>query len=77
MKVTVILYATLRKYGPAHGGPRVMELIEGDRLRRVLEVLEMPPDLEKVMLINGRPADLNAILQEGDRVVLFPPVAGG
>jgi len=54
-----------------------LELKEGDRLGRVLEILGMPPAVEKVMLINGRPANLDTILNEGDKVVLFPPVAGG
>jgi molybdopterin converting factor small subunit len=54
-----------------------MELKEGDRLGRVLEILGMPPALEKVMLVNGRPAYLDTSLNEGDSVVLFPPVAGG
>ncbi|MCE5244187.1 MAG: MoaD/ThiS family protein [Desulfobacteraceae bacterium] len=27
--------------------------------------------------MNGRPADTDVVLREGDRVVLFPPVAGG
>jgi molybdopterin converting factor small subunit len=77
MKVRVLLYATLRKYGPSHGGPLTVELIEGDRLGRLMELLGMPPDVEKVMLINGRPANPDTILNEGDNVVLFPPVAGG
>jgi molybdopterin synthase sulfur carrier subunit len=77
MKIEILLYATLRKYGPPHGGPLTLELKEGDRLGRVLEILGMPPAVEKVMLINGRPANLDTILNEGDKVVLFPPVAGG
>ena len=55
----------------------MMDLIEGDQLARVLEILGMPPEVEKVMLVNGRPAQLDSILNEGDKVVLFPPVAGG
>ena len=77
MKVEVLLYATLRKYGASHGGPLTVDLIEGDRLERILEILGMPPDVEKVMLVNGRPAEPDSVLNEGDRVVIFPPVAGG
>ena len=77
MKVEVRLYATLRKYGPVHEGPLMMDLIQGDRLARLMELLGMPPDVEKVILVNGRPGEPNSILNEGDLVVIFPPVAGG
>jgi sulfur-carrier protein len=77
MKVEVQLFATLRKFGPQQPGPFMLDLIEGDRLARVLEILGMPPDVEKVLLVNGRPAELHSALNEGDRVVIFPPVAGG
>lgn len=77
MKVEVRLYATLRKYGPPQEGPLVMALIEGDQVARLLEILGIPPEVEKVILVNGRPAQRDSILNEGDIVVLFPPVAGG
>jgi molybdopterin converting factor small subunit len=77
MKVEVQLYATLRKYGPLQEGRLVMDLTEGDQVARVLEILGMPPDEEKVILVNGRPAKWDSVLTEGDRVVLFPAVAGG
>jgi len=77
MKVEVQLYATLRKYGPLQEGPLVLDLAEGDQVAQVLEILGMPPDEEKVILVNGRPAKRSSVLTEGDRVVLFPAVAGG
>jgi molybdopterin converting factor small subunit len=77
MKVEVQLYATLRKYGPLQEGPLVVDLTEGDQVARVLEILGMPPDEDKVILVNGRPARWSSVLTEGDRVVLFPAVAGG
>jgi molybdopterin synthase sulfur carrier subunit len=77
MKVEVRLYATLRKYGPVHEGPFVMDLIEGERLGRLMELVGMPPDVEKVILVNGRPGEQDSILKDGDLVVIFPPVAGG
>jgi molybdopterin converting factor small subunit len=77
MKVEVQLYATLRKYGPLQEGPLVVDLTEGDQVAQVLEILGMPPDEDKVILVNGRPARWSSVLTEGDRVVLFPAVAGG
>ena len=77
MKVTVQLYATLRKYGPPQEGAFPVDLVEGDRVARVLEILGISTDVEKVILVNGRPAEQDSVLGEGDKVVLFPPVAGG
>lgn len=77
MRVEVQLYATLRKYGPPDGGPRTMVVAEGERLGRVLEAIGIPADVERVILVNGRPATADSVLEEGDRVVLYPPVAGG
>ena len=55
----------------------MIDLTEGDQVTQVLEILRIPPEVEKVILVNGRPAQRDFILNEGDKVVLFPPVAGG
>lgn len=77
MKVELHLYATLRKFYPPQGGPLSMDLKDGSRVSYLLEHLGIPSDTPRVVLVNGRPAETDAVLQEGDRVVLFPPVAGG
>lgn len=77
MRVTVQLYSTLRKYGPSQEGAFPVDLAEGERVAWLLEMLGMPADVEKVILVNGRPADRDSVLGEGDQVVVFPPVAGG
>ncbi len=77
MKVEVELFATLRKYGRAQEGPFPVDLIDGDRVLRVIEILGIPLNVERVILINGRPGNLESMLEEGDKIVLFPPVAGG
>jgi sulfur-carrier protein len=77
MKVEVQLFATLRKYGPSAEGPLTVDLSEGDTVVKMLEVLGIPPDVEKVILVNGRPAETDIVLRVGDKVVLFPPVTGG
>jgi sulfur-carrier protein len=77
MKVEVQLFATLRKYGPSCEGPLAVDLSEGDAVVKMLEALRIPHDVEKVILVNGRPAEPDTVLREGDKVVLFPPVTGG
>ena len=77
MKIEVCLYATLRRYGPSEQAPLTLDVPEGFRIFQVLEILSIPSGEEKVILVNGRPAEENSLLKDGDRVVLFPPVAGG
>jgi len=77
MRVEVELFATLRKYGRSQEGPFSVDLAEGDRAGRLLELLGIPPEIERIILINGRPANLESALKEDDKVVIFPPVAGG
>lgn len=77
MRVEVRLYAMLRRYAPGEESPLMLTVAEGARVRSVLETLGIPDDEEKVMLLNGRPAAVDDPLREGDRLVLFPPVAGG
>lgn len=77
MRIEVELYATLRKYGRSQEGPFPVDLVEGDRAGRLVELLGIPLDVERIILINGRPANLESTLEEGDKVVIFPPVAGG
>lgn len=77
MRVEVELFATLRKYGRSQEGPFPVDLAESDRAGRLLELLGIPPEIERIILINGRPANLESALKEDDKVVIFPPVAGG
>ena len=77
MKIEVRLFATLKQYAPGGRDPSVCELAEGSRVGNVLEGLSIPKDAAKVILVNGRQSDEGHILCDGDRIVIFPPVAGG
>ena len=77
MKIEVRLFATLRRYAPGGRDPSVFELPEGSRVGHVLEGLSIPKDATTVILVNGRQSDEGRLLHDGDRIVIFPPVAGG
>jgi molybdopterin converting factor small subunit len=77
MKIEVRLFATLRQYARRGRDPSVYELAEGSRVAQVLEGLSIPKDAAKVILVNGRQSDEGDLLHDGDRIVIFPPVAGG
>lgn len=79
IEVEVRLYATLRKYSPETGigGSMILQVPEGTRLSDLLARLGVPQDEVKMAFVNNRPQDDGYQLHDGDRVALFPPVAGG
>jgi sulfur-carrier protein len=79
MKVKVQLYAILAKYLPtnAHNKTTVLEVAEGISVQEVLNELMIPENMPKILLVNGRNAELDRVLAEGDTVSIFPPIAGG
>jgi len=80
IRVEVRLYATLRKYQPEVkiGEALVRELAEGTTVLKLLEnELGVPPDEVKTIFVNGVSQSFDYVLADGDRVGIFPPVAGG
>ncbi|MEF8823180.1 MAG: MoaD/ThiS family protein [Desulfohalobiaceae bacterium] len=74
MLISVKSYATLRGYQPEDG---VLEVEEGASVNTVLQKLGLPPEEAKVVFVNGKHASLDQVLQEGDKIALFPSVGGG
>jgi molybdopterin converting factor small subunit len=54
-----------------------METEEAVTVRDLLERLKVPFDSVKIIFVNGVRSDLSTTLADGDRVGVFPPVAGG
>jgi len=84
MKVEVRLFAGLRDRFPRETRGRVeLELAAGLTLTGLLDQLEIPPRQAQMVLVNGvqvprSPGVREArVLEEGDVVAIFPPVAGG
>ena len=79
MKVEVRLFATLATFLPPHGRDGVVELEipEGSTVAEVIRLLGIPPDLARVVLVNGRDIGPEARLAARDVVTIFPPLAGG
>ena len=75
MRITVKLNASLRQYGRgvSNNGLLLLEIEENANPREVVQKLGIPLEKVKMILLNGKGADLNAHLSEGDRVALFPP----
>jgi molybdopterin converting factor small subunit len=75
MKVTINAFANLRIY--VSGGACEMALSAGASVKDLLAALNVPSQVDAVVLVNGRRADLDAVLNAGDAVTLFPPMEGG
>ncbi|MBC8497808.1 MoaD/ThiS family protein [Candidatus Bathyarchaeota archaeon] len=78
-KVDVRLYAALRRYVHQLGLGEAIELDldEGATIRHIFERLGLPEAEVKRVFVNGLSRGYEHILSEGDRVAIFPPVAGG
>jgi sulfur-carrier protein len=80
LKVELKLCASLAKYAPETPGSQgtvVIELPEGKTVGEMLKGLKVPLESVKLVFLNGVHSDMNQPLSEGDRVGVFPPVAGG
>ena len=79
MKVEVKLYASLGRHAPsgASGEPFFLEPPEGTTVRDLLNLLDVPENSVKIIFLNGVHANLDTVLNEGDRLGGFPPGAGG
>ena len=77
MRIRVRLFATLRSHGPQGQDPFPLELPQGASVDEALKALGIPPEIQKVILVNGRHAKEETLLEEEDSLTLFPPVEGG
>jgi molybdopterin converting factor small subunit len=79
MKVKVQLYAILSKYLPSNAENKtaIMEFTDGASVKEILQELKIPEAMPKILLVNGRHAELDKPLAEGDTLSIFPPIAGG
>lgn len=79
MNVDVALFASLSSFQPDGAGgrhARTFVLPEGTTIAQVIESLDLP-DQPRVVFVNSRHAAEESELHEGDRLAIFPPVAGG
>ncbi len=78
MRVQVRVYGGLERYVPVSFGEAMeVDLPEGATAGDLLTVLGVPEREVFSILVNGRHRTPSDPLEAGDRVALFPPVAGG
>lgn len=79
VNVSVQLHTILQRQTPEGRLDRLeVELPEGSALADLIEHLEITLDIEDLLLVvNGRTAELDTLLKNGDKVNLIPAISGG
>jgi molybdopterin converting factor small subunit len=84
MKITFKLFAMLTDYLPHEArssNVMALEVPADATVGQVIERFALPPRLVHLVLVNGvyvEPAQrLTRVLQEGDTLAIWPPIAGG
>ena len=78
MQVELRVFATLRQFAPQiplEG--TVIEVDPGTTLRDLMHTLNLPEEQVKIVMCNNLQAELDDVLQDGDRVAYVPAIAGG
>jgi molybdopterin converting factor small subunit len=73
--IQIRLFASLQKFMPASAENYAIEA--GITVGELLEQLDIPQDMIKLVFIDNVRAELTSILKGGERVGIFPPVGGG
>ena len=84
MKIVFKLYASLTDYLPADvrtSNRMPLELDEGTPIAKVIEPFGLPQKMVHLVLVNGvyvAPEErLTRVMQDGDVLAIWPPIAGG
>ena len=79
MKIQLNLFASLSQFLPDQkesGFSNLLEIEEGTTISNLLDRLKIPREQPKIIFLNGLHADEATVLKEGDRLGIFPPLAG-
>lgn len=79
MKVEVKLYANLAKLLPSGSQKKqsIVTIKKDATIADLLEKLKIPTEVSNVIMLNGKQCDRQTKLNEGDKISIFPPIAGG
>ena len=82
--ITLKLYASLGEYLPARargGNEMTLRIAEGASIAQTIEPFGLPMKLVHLVLVNGvfiPPEQRSSrVLEEGDVLAIWPPIAGG
>jgi len=75
--IDIHLLGYLARFSPTKEEKFQLELPNGATVSQLLEEIEFPANLSKVVLVNGCHRNGSARLVDGDEVSIFIPEAGG
>ena len=75
MSITLKCFASLSRFSPPDA--EAYSIAPGETVASLVARLGIPPDDLKLVFVNGEHVGLDAVLNDGDRVGLFPAVGGG
>jgi molybdopterin converting factor small subunit len=73
--IQICLFANLKAFSPNNADHYPVET--ETTVKAVLERIGVPLDIAKIIFIDGKKGTLDHVLMGGERVGVFPPVAGG
>jgi molybdopterin synthase sulfur carrier subunit len=77
MEVYVKAYADIGNRINLESGQGVVDLPQASTLNDLIKTIDLPENVARVVLVNGKAADNDMLLNGNDKVTLFPPVEGG
>ncbi len=79
MSVNVFVAATLRKYVDGYDPEKgiCLDIPSGTSVKEVLNILGIPSEEVKIIMVNGVHSSLEEKLKGDERIGLFPAVGGG
>jgi sulfur-carrier protein len=77
VKITVRLYATLRTFAPDRTGEMEVDVPTGTTVAGLIGTLGIPVGIVRKAFVDGLARDDSFVLDAGDEIGLFPPIAGG
>ena len=77
MQIELALFASLTAFYPGGGeGARAFDIEDGTTVTDVIAELGLP-NAPRVIFVNNLTTDESTVLQDGNRLAIFPPIGGG
>ena len=77
MNITLKLYTVLREYLPGDLKDNTLSIPDNSRVVDVINMLKIPDELPRIILINGTQGNPESEICDGDELSMFPPISGG
>lgn len=77
MHIQVKLYSHIKRHAPNGQAVFHLDMPEDSTVAHVIKHLQLDDQVPKVILVHGRPAQMDAKLSDKDIIAVFPVTEGG